>query len=570
MGVGRAIRISGLAAIVAAFAFAPSANAAITCTFNVGAGTLTAQGANGDVGEVAVGAGDAVQVFDRAISDSTPVACGGDPGPTVANTDFVNLSDVASGANVVWQAENPERWTAGANETEVIVAPGSGSDAFVLLDSNSTADIWALGANGLDWNNSGPPADVDVAFVGAVDQLVLLDGEGDNIIIANPIGLGGPFSGSTRLDVRGGSGGDFLAGGNTDDELFGGGGADNLFGIAGADILQGGAGTNQLDGGDGVDRAEYIDSTVGVTVDLNLTGPQSTGFSTDTLSLIEGANGSPQGDALIGNDGANPLDGFTGDDVLDGRGGNDSLDGGGGTDTATYAQASAGVTVDLSAAPGTATGGAGSDTLTELENLIGSPFADGLTGDALPNSITGLAGNDAVSALGGPDSVNVRDGGPDTASCGSEIDTAVADRASVDVVNADCETVDFLPEPPTDGGGGGGGGTGGGDGGGAGDGATPPTRKLTLAYSKRTGKFKGRLSSEQPACASGRVTVFEKVRRKGRPARAKKVGADRTNGAGKWSFREQGADGKFLAKVPSEQVAAGTCPAARSKLKRVG
>ena len=95
-----------------------------------------------------------------------------------------------------------------------------------------------------------------------------------------------------------------------------------------------------------------------------------------------------------------------------------------------------------------------------MENIVGSPFADSLVGSALPNEITGLAGVDAVVAQGGADKVDVRDGGPDTASCGTEINTATADQKSVDAVNVDCETVDYLPEPtptptnnPTTGGG---------------------------------------------------------------------------------------------------------------------
>jgi Ca2+-binding RTX toxin-like protein len=123
---------------------------------------------------------------------------------------------------------------------------------------------------------------------------------------------------------------------------------------------------------------------------------------------------------------------------------------------------------------GTATGGAGNDTLTGIDDLIGSPFADTLIGDAANNSITALGGNDRVSAQGGADAVRVRDGGPDTASCGTEIDTAIADRASVGSVNPDCENVDFLP----------------GDGGGDGGGDAAPPNDFTFGKVKRN-KRKG-------------------------------------------------------------------------------
>jgi hypothetical protein len=103
------------------------------------------------------------------------------------------------------------------------------------------------------------------------------------------------------------------------------------------------------------------------------------------------------------------------------------------------------VTVDLTA--GTATGGDGPDTLNNIDNIVGSPFADTLIGNADPNVVTALGGNDTMATLAGADKVDVRDGASDTVGCGSEVDSATADQRSVDQVNADCENVDFLPEP---------------------------------------------------------------------------------------------------------------------------
>jgi hypothetical protein len=120
----------------------------------------------------------------------------------------------------------------------------------------------------------------------------------------------------------------------------------------------------------------------------------------------------------------------------------------------------------------------------------------------------------------------------------------------------------FVPE--TDDGGGGSSGDGG-DGGGGGGGPTEITRTLTLAYKQKSDKFKGALRSNQTACLAAKVKVFEKEKGKD-----PKVGADKTNAAGKWSFEESGADGKFYASVPAKTVPAGTCPAAKSKAKKVG
>jgi len=108
----------------------------------------------------------------------------------------------------------------------------------------------------------------------------------------------------------------------------------------------------------------------------------------------------------------------------------------------------------------------------------------------------------------------------------------------------------------------------GGGGGGGGGGGTPPaalTRTLTLGYAEKSEKFKGRLRSSEPPCLAGKVKVYEKRRGKD-----PKTGSDRTNAAGKWSFKEKGAEGKFYASVPAKTVAAGGCPAAKSKTKKVG
>ena len=83
---------------------------------------------------------------------------------------------------------------------------------------------------------------------------------------------------------------------------------------------------------------------------------------------------------LTGNAGANILMGLEGDDTLQGGAGNDTLDGGDNGDigdTASYAAATSGVTVSLSIQDTAQdTIGAGSDTLTGIENLTGSAFND--------------------------------------------------------------------------------------------------------------------------------------------------------------------------------------------------
>lgn len=111
-------------------------------------------------------------------------------------------------------------------------------------------------------------------------------------------------------------------------------------------------------------------------------------------------------DELIGNRNADVLEGGAGDDLLNGGLGADILIGGTGTDTATYATSIAGVTVSLE--EGTGTGGkAEGDTLTGIENLIGSNAADTLIGaDDTANRLTGGGGWDRLIGGEGADTLD--------------------------------------------------------------------------------------------------------------------------------------------------------------------
>jgi T1SS-143 domain-containing protein len=135
-------------------------------------------------------------------------------------------------------------------------------------------------------------------------------------------------------------------------------------------------------------------------------------------------NGGDGDDVLIGLGGNDTLDGGTGNDILAGGLGNDTLIGGTGVDTATYIDIGASVTVSLNTGAQQNTGGAGLDTLSGIENLIGSNFGDTLTGNGSANVLFGAGGNDTLVGLGGDDFLIGGVGG-DTMSGGSGKDTYV-------------------------------------------------------------------------------------------------------------------------------------------------
>jgi Ca2+-binding RTX toxin-like protein len=225
-----------------------------------------------------------------------------------------------------------------------------------------------------------------------------------------------------RISLVAGAGADRMLGSDGNDTIDGLSGDDILLGGFGNDSLVGGAGADQINGGAGTDTADYSASATGVVVDLTVgtgTGGDAQG---DTLTGIENIIGSAFADRLLGDGNANVLTGGDGDDTLRGGAGDDQIIGGAGNDfieggagadtitgndgidTASYAGSAAGVTVDLMA--GTGTGGdAQGDTLSGIEQVLGSGLADTLTGDANANTLWGMAGDDVLTGGGGGDAL---------------------------------------------------------------------------------------------------------------------------------------------------------------------
>lgn len=222
--------------------------------------------------------------------------------------------------------------------------------------------------------------------------------------------VGTPFN-----DVlRGTNGSDELFGEAGDDALYGYGGNDRLEGGPDDDRLFGGPGADVLNGGPGIDLLSYYDSNAGVTVNL-ATGFASGGHATgDRFSGIEWVDGSRYNDHLIGDDGHNRFWHSPGDDLMEGRGGNDSfwsgagadqIDGGEGRDHVSYSRSNSGVFVNL--ATGAAYGGyAQGDTLTSIESVYGTQYADRLTGDDGNNDLYGGPGADVLDGGPGNDYLN--------------------------------------------------------------------------------------------------------------------------------------------------------------------
>ncbi len=247
--------------------------------------------------------------------------------------------------------------------------------------------------------------------------------------------------------LLGNEGNDFLNGINGNDTVWGGGGDDRLRGGPGDDFLYGEAGDDNfaiddfehgvdvINGGEGSDTIECSFSPFATPIPRDVVLDLATGSHvfqsvvTLTFQSIENVLGAGGNDVfsgteadnfLAGNDGADTLRGRGGDDVLSGGNQSDVLDGGAGADvlaggsgadtingeagidTISAAGDVAGVTVHL--AGGWGQDGWGTyDTLSGLEDVVGSAFNDTLVGNSVGNGIVGGAGDDWMVGLGGDD-----------------------------------------------------------------------------------------------------------------------------------------------------------------------
>lgn len=196
-------------------------------------------------------------------------------------------------------------------------------------------------------------------------------------------------------------------GSSFNDTLSGNAGNNLIAAGPGTDLVNGDAGNDTVSGGDGTDTLSYASNWSGVLLRLETSTAQNTiGAGTDMILEFENLTGGHGNDTLVGGSGSNTLIGNDGHDRLRGAGGTDVINGGAGSDTSAYSYSSGAVTVNLALAGAQNTIGAGWDTLTSIENLIGSDHGDTLTGNTGNNTLDGGLGNDTLAAGTGIDTVS--------------------------------------------------------------------------------------------------------------------------------------------------------------------
>jgi len=281
---------------------------------------------------------------------------------------------------------------------------GAGNDTIDGKGGWDRVDYRSLATTGVNVNLAGNTASDGQGGTDTLYNIEMVRGSNSNDTII------GDANGN-KLEGMGGN--DSIEGLDGNDTLFGGAGNDTLRGGNGHDQIRGGTGNDVIDGGDGYDVVEYWDATVGVNVNLATGIASNDGQGgADTLIGIEMVGGSNYNDTIIGdaNDnsiwsglGNDSISGGAGNDNITGGLGNDTLDGGDGWDWVRYDDATSAVTVNLQ--NGTATGGGGTDKLSNFEAVQGSNYNDTLTGDTGNNDFNGGAGNDRIVGGGGFDRV---------------------------------------------------------------------------------------------------------------------------------------------------------------------
>ena len=264
---------------------------------------------------------------------------------------------------------------------------GDGDDTLIGGDGRDRFTFVEGGGNyGNDWIDAGGDEDT-LDFTGARSAVVIdfragtatgggTGGSGSVSFINIDIAVGGDFNdrlvaGDTVVQYRyGDQWGPTLRGGGGNDTLLGGAQIDWLRGETGDDEIRGGGGGDRITGGAGNDRL-FGDA-----------GDDHFAFAGDWVNNQITSSGA------------------------------DTVDGGDGSDTLGFDGAQSAVRVDLAA--GTASGGspdgAGTISVTGIENVFGSGYADRITGNAAANVLTGNAGDDTLFGGGGDDTIWVAGG----------------------------------------------------------------------------------------------------------------------------------------------------------------
>lgn len=427
-----------------AFQYTGTANGFDSVSGGLGTDTITALANSSVIGLTSIAGVEAVSA-----GSFTGVSIAGS-----ANNDVLNFTGVTLTAITLIDGGAGNDTITGSSGADTIRG-SAGDDALSGGDGNDTFQYTGT-TNGFDAVNGGLGTD-SISALASSTVIGLTSISGVETITAGSftgVSITGSANGDT-LDfssttltaitrIDGGAGNDTIVGSLAADTLLGSGGDDTINAGGGNDTIQytGTAnGFDAVDGGAGTDTISALanSTVIGLSALANVetisagtfTGVYIAGssandilnFSAVTLTNIGRVEGGAGNDTLTGNTAANTLWGGLGNDIIDGGAGNDSLlgddgddtivggagtdviNGGVGTDTVSYASYTANVTVNLATTTAQTVATSDSDTITNVENVIGGSGTDTLTGSTANNVIDGGSGNDRLTGGAGNDTI---------------------------------------------------------------------------------------------------------------------------------------------------------------------
>jgi Ca2+-binding RTX toxin-like protein len=283
------------------------------------------------------------------------------------------------GNDFVQGGSNGDTFFATLNDGDDIYDGGTGNDTYVMTATSAAANV-DLAAGTASSAQTGS------------DQLISIENvtgsAGDNVIIGS--------AGSNELNGNGGN--DFITGLAGGDRIDGGTGNDTFF------FTIGDGNNDDYIGGTGSDTIDLSGITGSTTLNLNTGNTSGAQIGNDTLSGIENIIGGAGNDTITGSTQANVFRGGAGTDSISaGNGndtfvavagdGNDTYNGQGGTDTLDMTAITTATTVRLDT--GSASGvSIGTDTISNIERIIGGSGIDTITAGNAPETFTGNGGAD--------------------------------------------------------------------------------------------------------------------------------------------------------------------------------
>ena len=299
------------------------------------------------------------------------------------------------------------------NASNNLINGNAGNDSLF----GGLGDDILIGGLGVDVLNGGEGSSDGASYVTALS--------GVTVNLGNASTNTGDATGDSFLSIEnlfGSNFADTLSGDASSNLINGNAGNDTFIASSGNDTVNGGADTDRYVG----DYSSNLSNIIGTQQSDNSYRIQFGSAESVTLSNVKVLSfrlGSGD-DSVTGFAGDDSLDGGNGNDLLDGAAGNDTLIGGMGADTliggagadnlnggdgvndiASYVNASAGLSVNLTL-PSTNTGDAFGDLYRDIEHIFGSNFADVITGDANNNLLLGNGGNDGMFGGIGDDTLN--------------------------------------------------------------------------------------------------------------------------------------------------------------------